>query len=270
MKQIKNGELEYIIFDNLESTEMVKHCFTTRRGGVSKGCFESLNLSFKRGDTKENVEQNYKRICDAVKIEYHNIVMACQSHTTNIHVATQADRGKGILIENDIIDTDGLVTNIAGLALVIFGADCVPIFFADTVKRVIGVCHAGWRGTVNGIGAKMIHTMREKYNSKAENIVVGIGPSIGLCCFQVDTPVAEEFYNKLNFAEKIIKPDTEKGKYKIDLWNTNKLLLMEAGVLENNIEIAGLCTKCHCELFYSHRIMGEKRGVMAGMIELEK
>lgn len=269
MKINQAGSLEYVTFDNLEKTGIVKHCFSTRKGGVSEGYYATMNMGFQRGDKRENVQKNYEILCKEIDVDYRNLVLGAQKHTTNIRVVTEQDKGKGIVKQSDIDFTDGMITNKKQIALTVFGADCVPIFFVDTVKKAIGVCHAGWRGTVNGIVLEVLKKLKQNYDCQPKDIVVAIGPSIGQCCFQVDDPVVKEFRQKLNFANDVIQPDKEDGRYKIDLWKTNAMLLKSAGVLQQNIEIAYLCTKCNHELFYSHRVTQEKRGIMVGILELK-
>ena len=267
--QNKDG-LQYITFQNLEQTGLVNHCFTTRLGGVSKGIYGDLNLSFTRGESRETVLENYRILSEKLGFDYNSFVLSHQTHTTNIRHVTERERGMGVTKESDIRDTDGLITDVHGINLTIFGADCVPIFLFDPVKRVIAVAHGGWRGTAEGIAAKIVEEMVRDYGVEAANLLAGIGPSIGKCCFQVDEPVAALFRENLDFSDEVIFDDpSEVGKYKIDLWQTNKKILMTAGVKEENIEISGICTLCHTELFYSHRKMGNARGNMAGILSLK-
>ena len=148
-------------------------------------------------------------------------------------------------------------------------AQILPILLFDPNKKAIAAIHAGWRGTVNGIAKKAIQKMELNYGTHAKDIIAGIGPSIGQCCFQVDEPVVKEFRQKLPFAEDVIMKDTVPERYKIDLWETNKRILMDCGVEQNNIELTKICTMCHTDLFYSHRVMGNDRGNMAGIIALK-
>lgn len=266
----KKGNIQYVTFEHFKHSELVNHCFTTRLGGVSEGCYGDMNLSFTRGEDTNKVKENYRILSDALGFDYDSFVLAHQTHTTNIRVVTEQDIGKGLTKDSDIRDTDALITNLKGVNLTIFGADCVPIFFLDPIKKAIGVSHAGWRGTAEGMAKKTVEKLQDTYGVDPKDLLVGIGPSIGKCCFQVDEPVVSLFQEKLDFAEELIFPDlTEKGKYKIDLWETNKRILMEAGVLEKHIEISEICTMCHLDLFYSHRVMGNDRGNMAGILTLK-
>ena len=268
MIQQKNN-FKYITFQNLENTNAVKHCVTTRLGGVSTGIYAELNLSFSRGEAAEKVLQNYDILCNTLNFDKNSFVLCHQTHTTNIRVVTEQDRGMGVTKKSTIKNTDGLVTNIPGIQLVVFCADCVPILLFDPNKKAIAAIHAGWRGTVNGIAKKAIQKMELNYGTHAKDIIAGIGPSIGQCCFQVDEPVVKEFRQKLPFAEDVIMKDTVPERYKIDLWETNKRILMDCGVEQNNIELTKICTMCHTDLFYSHRVMGNDRGNMAGIIALK-
>lgn len=268
MNLIKKGNLEYFVFDIFENTGIVKHAFTTKNGGVSKGCFESLNLGFNRGDSNENVVENYKILCNALSLDYKNIVFGKQIHKTEIKNITKQDCGNGILFPTKFVGFDGFITNEKNVIMVTFHADCVPLFFLDTITKTAALVHAGWRGTVNQIALKTVDKMINDYGASVENILCGIGPSIGVCCFQVGKEVREEYIKKLPFSSKFIFDDTEKEKYKIDLWGINKEMLIKKGLKSENIEIADICTKCSKNLFYSHRNSGTNRGTMIAIMTL--
>jgi hypothetical protein len=187
-----------------------------------------------------------------------------------VRVVQEEDKGKGFYRTSDIIGVDGLITNQAGVTLTTFYADCVPLFFLDPVKEIIGLSHAGWRGTVKAIGPKTIKRMVDIYGSNPKDILVGIGPSIGSCCYEVSTDVIKEFENNLNhdIIVRIVSRINDEH-YKLDLWEANRLLLLEAGIDDKNMVVTDLCTKCHSESFYSHRAMGNKRGSLAAMIALK-
>ena len=144
----EKGETPYLEFSLLRETGLVDHGFSTRLGGVSSGDFASLNLSFDRGDDPEAVRENFRRIGAAIGVRCEDMVLSQQTHTTNIRLVTEEDRGKGITKERDYTDVDGLVTNVPGICLVTSYADCVPLYFVDPVKKAIGLSHSGWRGTV--------------------------------------------------------------------------------------------------------------------------
>ncbi|MBM6828620.1 peptidoglycan editing factor PgeF [Anaerotignum lactatifermentans] len=265
MKLIEKDGLELVTFDNLTATGMVKHGFTTRHGGVSTGCYASMNMGFSRGEERAPVAENYRILARALELDETAFVATQQTHTTNILKVGAADKGSGVTKDREYKDVDGLMTDEAGINLVIFGADCVPVFLLDPEHHAIGMAHCGWKGTANGMAKKIVERMTAEYSTDPQKLVAAIGPSIGKCCFQVDDPVVNLFRRQLYFADEVIFDDpSEEGKYKIDLWETNRRLLADCGV--KNIEIAGLCTMCDTERFYSHRKMGERRGVMAGVM----
>lgn len=267
MKLIQKNGLELVTFDNLAKTGLVKHGFTTRHGGVSTGYYGTMNMGFSRGEEKSAVSENYRRLADALELDPMAFVATQQTHTTNILEIKVEDKGAGVTKERTYHDVDGLITNEKGINLVIFGADCVPVFLLDTKQKAIGLAHCGWKGTANRMAERIVERMIEVYGTNPKDIVAGIGPSIGKCCFQVDDPVVDLFRKQIAFADEIIFDDvTEQEKYKIDLWETNRRLLENCGV--EQIEISGLCTMCDTERFYSHRKMGEQRGVMAGVMTL--
>lgn len=268
MKNKKIGEVEVVVFDNLSETMMVKHCFTTRFGGVSQGYYGSMNMGLSRGEDREIVLKNYEILGNAIGFSKENYVTTQQTHTTNVRRIVAADKGKGVLIERGYTDVDGLITNEPNIPLVIFGADCVPVFLLDTKNKAIGMAHCGWKGTGERMAERILQEMIDAFDTDPKDVVAAIGPSIGKCCFQVDDPVVELFRKNLEFANEIIFDDpSQAGKYRIDLWETNRRLLANMGV--RNIEVAHTCTMCDTERFYSHRKMREERGVMAGIMELQ-
>ncbi len=262
----KNG-LQYITFPSLE-LDGVTHGFTTRHGGVSKGKFATMNMSFSRGDDAEAVKENYRRMCEAIGTDWQKCVLSHQTHTTNIRIVTEADAGKGIICERDYDDVDGLITNVKGLTLVTQFADCVGLLFYDPVKRVAAASHAGWRGTVGMIGKKTVELMKKHFGCDPKDICAGIAPSIGPCCFEVDKPVYDEFIKMSGIdLDRIIKDDGN-GKYHIDLWETNRQTLILAGLDPEKISVTDLCTKCLHGDFFSHRYTKGERGNLAAFIAL--
>lgn len=262
----KNGVV-YLTIPAFEETGMVKHCFTTRLGGVSKGIYDSLNTSIIKEDPLENVRRNLDLVCSAVGIDYTRLVFSDQVHGDNIRVVTEADIGKGLTLPSDIEDADGLMTNVPGVPLITFYADCVSLFFLDTKNKAIAVTHSGWKGTVLKIGSKTIKQMGEVYGTKPEDCLVGIGPSIGPECFEVGPEVAEEFRNAFDNWAEFIEP-YGKEKFKIDLWKANKLLLMKLGIPEGNITVSSMCTKCNEDMFFSYRRDNGRTGSLSAIMEL--
>lgn len=264
---VKKDELIYLTIPAFEETGMVKHCFTTRVGGVSEGVYNSLNTSLDKEDPVDKVRKNLEIVCSAIGIDYTKLVLTDQTHEDVIRVVTEADIGKGISIPSDIANTDGLMTNIPGIPLITFYADCVPLFFLDKKNKAIALTHSGWKGTVQKIGAKTIRQMAEVYGTKPEDCLVGIGPSIEYDCFEVGPEVAQQFRDRFDNWAQFIKPFGSE-KFKIDLWMVNKLMLMEAGVPEENITISGFCTMCNEDLLFSYRRDKGRTGSLSAIMEL--
>lgn len=264
------GEVLYLTYPLLENTGIVKHGFSTRMGGVSEGVCSTMNLSFSRGDDENAVRENFRRMANALDVEEDCFVFSQQTHTTNVRKVTLDDKGKGLTRQLDYQDVDGLVTDVPGLCLSTFYADCVPLYFVDPVKKAIGLSHSGWRGTVGKIGAVTVQKMREEYGSKPEDIIAAIGPSICQDCYEVSEDVIVEFQN--NFDEKYWKElyyRKENGKYQLNLWKANEIVLAEAGILKEHIAVTNLCTCCNSEVLFSHRASNGKRGNLAAFMALK-
>lgn len=257
----------YLTFPILEQFG-VKHGFSTRLGGVSEGMFSSMNLSFQRGDDRDKVEENYKRICNVLNMNHKNVVLSNQVHDTKIKLVTKEDAGKGMIKESDIIGIDGLITKEKDIPLVTFYADCVPLFFYDPEKEVIAAAHSGWRGTKEKIGKKMVETMEEEFGCKKEDVVAVIGPSICQDCYEVSEDVVLEFQEVFMEETSLFVKAKENGKYNLDLWKVNSMILKEAGILDEHMSLPNLCTCCNPELLFSHRASKGKRGNLAGFISL--
>lgn len=264
---VNMNNIKYITFPKFRELEKdMLYYFTTRSGGVSKGCYDSLNLGLGTRDNKNNVLENYKILGENINININDIVMTSQTHTANIKIVTEQDKGKGILKERDYNNIDGLITNIKNIPILTTHADCVPLVFYDFKKKVIGVAHSGWRGTLSKIGEKMIQQMCVKFNCRVETILVGIGPSLCQKCFEVDRDVAEMFINvDQNYKQFMYKNNI---KYYIDLWKINEYLLIKNGIIKQNIKNCELCTKCNMDLFFSHRGQKGERGIMASIAML--
>ena len=277
---VRGSSVPYISFKALENSGLVLNGFSTRLGGVSEGYLSSLNLGFGRGESDENVLENFRRIGESIGFDYRKLVAAQQTHTTNLRLVGTEDAGKGIVRPRDYENIDGLVTDVPGLPLVTFFADCVPLYFLDPVKKAIGLSHSGWRGTAGKIGAKTVRFMQEKFGSRAEDIIACIGPSICRDCYEVSTDVAEEFIKAFDIKEELQNhPDNIKGKilyrkdngkFLLDLRNACRAGLLEAGLRNENIHNADICTCCNRELLYSHRGSNGKRGSLAAFLMLKE
>lgn len=262
-------EVPLLHFPLLEKTGIVKEGFTTRLGGVSEGIFSTMNLSFTRGDEEEAVRENYRRLASALDVDYDKFVFTDQTHTTNVRKVTAEDAGNGLTREREFHDTDGLITDVPGIVLSTFYADCVPLYFVNPVHRAIGLSHSGWRGTVNRMGKATIEAMRREYGSRPEELRCAIGPSICQDCYEVSGDVAMEFEQTFAGHEREIILAKENGKYQLDLWKANEIVLLDAGVLPEHIEITDICTCCNPDLLFSHRASHGKRGNLGAFLCLK-
>lgn len=261
------GDLVYYTFPALEQIPFIRHGFSTRLGGISEGIFTSMNLSFTRDDDVAAVQENFRRICEAIGVDPDRVVVSAQTHTNQVYCATEADCGRGITRPREYTDVDGLITDRPGVVLCTQYADCVPLFFVDAVRRVVATSHAGWRGTASGIAAVTVERMVAEYGCRREDILAGIAPSIGRCCFEVDTPVYDAFTKVPVFDDACFTADGG-DKYHIDLWEVNRRYLLDAGVRAEHITVTDLCTRCHPDVFWSHRATGGQRGSLAAFIAL--
>ncbi len=254
-------------FKDWENLNGISHAFSTRIGGVSKGIYADMNLASNKGDEPENVEENYRRMAKAVGVERDNIIGGFQTHTTNVCAVNFSHLGLTSEEKLELFDLDGidgLCTDEKGLALAVYAADCVPLYFYDPKREAIAVSHAGWRGTVNGMAKKTVEKMVEEYGCEPKNILVAIGPSISFDSFEVDKPCADEFL-KLEDSDEFVTHIKDE-KYKVDLWQCNKSILLKSGILEENITIGGVCTVKNSDLVFSHRVTKGRRGHNAGFL----
>ncbi len=256
----------YYTFPLFSAVSGIRHGISTRLGGVSDGIYESMNLSFTRGDNDAAVRENFERFCAALGTDSRRAAISAQEHHTIIRNVTTADCGKGIYLPRDYTNVDGLITDEVGITLFTQYADCVPLLFVDPVKRVVATSHAGWKGTVAEIGAVTVEQMCTDYGCRREDILAAIGPSIGQCCFEVDEPVYEAFSHLTVFDTDCYRGRGE--KYDIDLWEVNRRILRSAGITDDHIAVTDLCTKCHPDVFWSHRVCGKERGSLAAAIAL--
>lgn len=176
-------------------------------------------------------------------------------------------QGKGILRERDYQDVDGMVTDVPGLVLVTFYADCVPLYFVDPVHRAIGLAHSGWRGTAGRMGERMVEAMGRQFGSRPEDIRAAIGPSICRDCYEVSEDVAAQFMEMLG--GDVAVPGEKAGKYQLDLWLANELILRQAGILPEHLEVTDICTCHNSGYLFSHRASGGWRGSLGAFLMLK-
>ena len=255
----KYGDFEYLVSPLFEDAG-VKHCFTTRLGGVSTEDYLcSMNLGLLRGDCDEIVIENVKIVCDALSFTKENL-----SRTNQVH------DNKVAMLNNPVSVSEGcdaLVTDKKGIPLLSTSADCVPVLLYDKKKNVAASIHSGWKGTVKKIVAEAVFAMEREFGSKPSDIIAAIGPSIGKCCFQVKKDVVDAFsksFKDISF----IREEGDGIHYRADLWEAVRITLVEAGVRDENISLAGECTCCNSELYFSSRAQKGKFGSLAAIIEL--
>lgn len=241
----------------------VPHGFSTRHGGVSQGHLSSLNLGIHRGDDRENVIKNYEILGNAIGFDPKTLVFTHQTHTDIVAKVGRADCDDGL--EREVtVERDGLITNEAGVTLIVFSADCTPILLHDPVHHAIGAVHSGWRGTAAGIVKKAVEQMTAAYGTNPEDVEAAIGPCIGKCCFETHNDVPDAMLAALGAdAESAISADGN-GKYHVDLKALNRILLQNAGVVR--IDVSEDCTACQPDRFWSHRRVGNARGSLGAVI----
>lgn len=255
----------FLSYPMLEETGIVHHGFSTKLGGVSKGCWATMNISTTRGDDPEDVEENQRRIARAIGVKPEDMTFTNQTHTTNVAVVRAEDKGSRFM------ETDGMITNVPGICLVTFYADCVPLLFLDPVKKVVASSHSGWRGTVNRMGQVTVEKMQKEFGCDPKNILACVGPSICQECYEVSEDVIDMFranfreseYDRLFYAK-------ENGKFQLDLWKANELVLTDAGIRPEHMAVTNVCTCCNPELLFSHRASKGKRGNLAAFIALKE
>ena len=265
LKKARSDRSTYIGIPSLSDFPELIHGFTTRFGGVSTGDCASLNLNFNRPDPADNVMKNYRILGEQLGVSLEDMVLSHQVHDRNVLSVDKRHAGMGLTRERSYSDIDGLATNQLDLMLVTLYADCVPIYFYDPIKRVIALAHSGWKGTLLNIATEVIRTMKDVYFCRPENIHAAFGPHIQACCFEVDENVADSFLNTFMWAKDFIalRPD---GKRIINLEGIITRNLWIEGVQEEKISSCSICTKCHRDIFFSHRGSNGKGGTGAAFL----
>lgn len=245
------NDLKYFSFPSLE-TKGVRHGIFTRQGGVSDGIFHSLNLGGTNGDAHEAVWENHQRVFSALNRSFSSRFDVWQVHGKKI-ICTDKPRDE----HEKHIPADGIFTDNPEVTLIMRFADCVPLLFLDPIKKVVGIVHAGWQGTLLRIGAEAVRVINQHYGCQPENLKIGIGPSICGDCYQVGKDVVRKFEVEFGDTCNEFIKKTSRGTY-LDLWQANKMILENAGVKQ--IEISGLCTAHNLQDWYSHRSEKGKTG----------
>lgn len=269
MIEKRHGLLSIVHFENLLPFKEIEHFVSTRTGGFSEFPYHSLNLGLHVGDDPDKVMKNRRRLAEAIGIPLNQFTIARQIHSGNVRVVSDELRGRGSTDqENAIDDADAMVTDTPGICLIVLVADCVPMLFFDPMRRAVGVAHAGWRGTLKSIAANTVMTMEEAFGSSPANIMVGIGPSIGPCCYRVGPEVISQVKSVFQSSNDYIANESKDGGGFFDLWKANLEGLLHAGIERKNIEIAERCTCHEPDIFYSYRNQRGDTGRFAAGIML--
>lgn len=251
MKLVENTSFPYYTFSRLAEQKDLLHF-------VSLG---KKNIGFSDEVPVDVICKNRRELADAVGFDIRDLVTAQQVHSTKVTLVTEEEAGRGALDkESRVPATDALVTNCPHLCLMVLSADCVPVLLYDPHQRVIAAVHAGWRGTAAKIVARTVRTMGEQFGCCPKDIYAGIGPSIGPCCFEVGCEVADIFRESFADVPGIIVPGKSPDKWMVDLWQANRAELLRIGLEPDKIEVAGWCSVCSAEHFFSYR----REGKMAG------
>ena len=246
------------------------HAISTRQAGVSQKPYDFLNLAFHVGDDAAAVRENRAIFANSLEMKAEDIVSPQQVHGDRIMRVTAAHLGMGAMdYESAIRETDALITNEPGLPLMLCFADCTPVLFLDPEHKAVGIAHAGWKGTLCKIGRKTLEAMHKEFGTEPSECLAGIGPSIGPCCYEIGDEIVDACQKAFprNAEKLLIEKD---DRMHLNLWAANRLQLMEAGMLPENIDSADTCTSCEHHWYFSYRADGGTTGRIAAMIALRK
>jgi YfiH family protein len=244
------SDLRLIRSDKLLRYSSVRFAMSTRIGGVSPEPL-GMNLSYRVGDDPPNVAENRKRLFETLGFTESGSAIPHQCHSSNIQIVSEPGQYE---------TCDGLITEVVDLPLVVTVADCLPIVLFEPVRRVIGLVHAGWRGTTQGIAAEAVGLMAKQWGVTASEIVAYLGPSAGVCCYEVGGDVAQLF--------SLDEIEQRNDRLYLDLKRSNVDQLVSCGIKEDNIEVSPFCTICNPQLFHSHRREKSLSGRMMAVVSL--
>ena len=255
MLETRLQSLSTFRFQNLSKQSGIDHFVSIRIGGLSPPPYESLNLGFHVGDTPETVLKNREHLAANTSGSRSPILQfAKQVHSGTVTIVTEGMRGYGAAdLDTAVEATDAMVTDVPGLCLTVLMADCVPVLCFDPQEGVVAAVHAGWRGTVKLAAQNTVNILKQKFDCKPTNILVGIGPSIGPCHYEVGPEVIAQVEDIFGGTDGYINDETPDGKGYFDLWEANKRQIMETDIPAQNIEVAQICTYCNAHLFFSER-----------------
>lgn len=245
LKERYEGDILYYEFNPFKDIDFIKHIFTSRIGW--------------------NIENALNNLSNIFNVPRSNIISLRQVHGSQIRIIDGKMNDHSKLIGRE---GDGLITNISNIVLITYHADCVPIYFLDKKKKIVGLAHGGWRGSFDNISGRMVHTLTKEYNSQPEDILAAIGPSIGPCCYEISKDLGHKFAEKYrNFDNILIK---KKNNIYLDLWRLNYLQLRAKGIMNKNITLSNSCTSCNIDKFYSYRREKGTNNRMVAAISLTK
>ncbi|MBN1313429.1 MAG: peptidoglycan editing factor PgeF [Anaerolineae bacterium] len=261
MRRTTHDGLVFYQFETLSDHSAINHGLFTRLGGISEAPFDTLNVGSTVGDDPARVRANRERMASAMAFSEPDTRTTWQVHGIDVLVARRDE-----VPVWPPPKADAIITAEHGVPLVMRFADCVPLLFFDPINRIAGLAHAGWRGTLSGIGPVTVQAMSETYGCRPQDIIVGIGPSIGPCCYEVGTEVVAEVQEAFGDAKHLVLPSTNGGGDRLDLWAANAQALRSAGV--EQIEMACICTACNTHEFYSHRAEKGRTGRFGAVLKL--
>lgn len=251
IEHVKSGDLEYLQFKILNRYN-VKHCITLRRGGVSKGEYESLNFRTLGNDDISNVFKNLEIIKKEIGIE--NVCKGKQDHTDKVIIIDNKNKDEFLFENLNTQNVDGYVVKDKNIATLVTTADCNPIIIYDTKKNVVANVHAGWKGVINKIYIKAINIMKENFSSNLKDLIVCIGPSIRKCCFTSKEETFKEKFTKLfDYSDRYLSYEEDNETFHIDLIEILKTELKKSNIQDDNIYVADICTRCNTNDFFSYR-----------------
>ncbi|MBS6475437.1 MAG: peptidoglycan editing factor PgeF [Clostridiales bacterium] len=250
----------------LDQYPEITHAFSTRGGGVSTGECDSLNLSWKRRDSEENVKENHRRLAQAMGILPENYAFVQLTHSDSVIVLNETHRNNGRWWKEIPVGYDASITNCRNVALMARTADCNTVLLYDPVQKAIGAVHGGWKGTLNGVAYNAVKAMEQAYGCKSESIIAAVGPSICGECFLVHEDVAGQFQERYGCG--VYDRAVQDGRFSVDLWQCTLDHLARAGIAQEHMTIARECTCCNAEMFFSHRRQKGKTGIMLAVIQL--
>ena len=248
----------------------ITHFVSGRMGGISDPPYGSLNLALHVEDNSNAVLRNRELLASALGISLDHLTFAQQVHDSRIQIVTKGLRGSGAMEHQTALHaTDGLITDIPGVCLIILVAVCVPFIVFDPKRKVVGVAHAGWRGTVRFIARNTVQVFQERFGASPADMIVGIGPSIGPCCYEVGPEVINHVEGVFGRGKGLIDRQARDGKGYFDLWEANRAQLLQTGIPEGSIEVSGICTHCNPNLFFSRRHQRGETGRFGAGIQLK-